>query len=106
MFVAINTIQCLPDYTERFESLFQSRAGAIDHMPGFQRMYVLKPAEEGEGYLIVSHWDSEADFQAWTRSDAFREGHRRGFADLEEARNSGRPLPMQSRFRTYSVLSE
>lgn len=106
MFVAINSIQCEPAYVERFETLFRTRAGAIDHMPGFQRMYVLRPVTEGEEYLIVSHWDSEEHFQAWTRSDAFREGHRRGFVDLEEARLAGRPAPMHSRFRTYAVISE
>lgn len=34
-FVAINYIDCEPDYVNRFEELFGSRAQAIDKMPGF-----------------------------------------------------------------------
>jgi len=57
-FVAINYISCEPHYRERFEQLFGTRAHAIDLMPGFVDMQVLKPNGEGE-YLIVSHWTSE-----------------------------------------------
>ncbi|MCP4686263.1 MAG: antibiotic biosynthesis monooxygenase [bacterium] len=75
-------------------------------MPGFQRMHVLKPRDRSQDYLIVSEWDNEASFKAWTRSDAFKKGHRRGFEDLEEAKKRGEAPPMESRFRTYEVLTE
>lgn len=106
MFVAINHITCQPEYVSRFEELFRTRARAIDLMPGFHRMHVLKPDKEGEDYLIVSYWDSEEHFKSWTRSEAFLAGHRRGFADLEEARKEGRAMPMHSRFCTYHVLTD
>lgn len=41
-FVAINFIDCKPDYITRFEELFGSRAQTIDHMDGFKNMRVLK----------------------------------------------------------------
>ena len=59
-FVAINYIKCEDHYSERFEQLFATRAQAIDRMPGFLNMEVLKPNDQGE-YLIVSHWESEGD---------------------------------------------
>ena len=34
-FVAVNYINCTPEYQERFEQLFGTRAHAIDLMPGF-----------------------------------------------------------------------
>jgi heme oxygenase (mycobilin-producing) len=40
MFVAINYISCKEDYKKRFEELFDSRAEAIDRMPGFRNMHV------------------------------------------------------------------
>lgn len=43
-FVAVNYIDCTPEYKERFEELFGSRAHAIDEMPGFIEMHVLRPA--------------------------------------------------------------
>jgi heme-degrading monooxygenase HmoA len=105
MFVAINYITCLDEYREKFESLMRTRAGAIDTMPGFQRMEVLKPVDHMHDYLIISHWDSEEYFNEWTRSSQFKEGHRRGFSDMVKAKEEGRKMPMKSSFKTYQILT-
>ena len=105
MYVAINYISCTDQYKERFEFLFGSRVGAIDRMPGFRNMQVLKPTDNSE-YLIISHWDSEGDFQKWTGSAEFLEGHRRGFEDIKKARSEGKEPPMKSVFKTYQVIAE
>ena len=105
MFVAINFITCREDYRGRFEELFGSRAGAIDAMPGFVRMQVLRPSKPGEPYLVMSEWDNQESFKAWMKSEAFVQGHRRGFADLEEAKRAGAEPPMSSRFVTYDVIT-
>jgi heme-degrading monooxygenase HmoA len=104
MFVAINFISCADGYRERFEELFRTRAGAIDSMPGFQRLKVLRPHDRSE-YLIMSEWDSEEHFKAWTKSEAFVEGHRRGFDDIKAAKERGEDPPMKSQFRTYDILT-
>lgn len=104
-FVAINYIDCEEDYKLRFEELFASRAHAIDRMPGFQNMQVLKPTDHSGSYLIVSFWDSENSFKKWTGSPEFIEGHKRGFADLAKAKAEGKTPPMKSSFKTYDVLS-
>lgn len=103
-FVAINYITCQPEYRERFETLFRTRAGAIDRLPGFRGMQVLAPEREGGDYLVVSQWTDRASFDAWRTSPEFAEGHKRGFEDLRAAREAGRPAPMSSRFETYGVL--
>lgn len=104
-FVAINYITCQPSYRERFEYLFQTRARAIDRMPGFRGMYVLRPQREGDPYLVVSHWESEAHFRAWLQSPEFLEGHKRGFEDMRRAKEQGEEPPMKSDFRTYEVIT-
>ncbi|MBP9193006.1 MAG: antibiotic biosynthesis monooxygenase [Ignavibacteria bacterium] len=104
-FVAINYINCKEHYKPRFEELFGTRAKAIDTMPGFLDMEVLKPVN-GEGdYLIVSHWDSEDAFKDWTKSPAFIEGHKRGFEDLRIAKEKGEEMPMTSDFKTYEIIA-
>jgi len=103
-FVAINYISCESHYKERFEQLFASRAHAIDRMPGFVDMQVLRPQAEGD-YLIVSHWESEDAFKTWTHSPEFIEGHKRGFEDIRVAKERGEQPPMRSSFKTYSVIS-
>lgn len=106
MFVAINYITCKEHYRERFEELFASRAHAIDRMPGFQNMKVLRPMD-GEGdYLITSYWDTKDAFESWTKSPEFIEGHKRGFADLKAYKERGEEPPMSSSFKTYEVISE
>lgn len=104
-FVAVNYINCTPEYKERFETLFGSRAHAIDEMPGFIEMHVLRPDSEDDNYLIVSYWEHEDAFKDWTKSEAFIEGHKRGFADLAKAREEGRPAPMSSDFKTYEIIA-
>lgn len=105
MFVAINFITCQDSYRERFEELMTTRARAIDEMDGFQRMQVLRPKDENENYLIISEWDNEESFKAWTKSSAFTRGHNRGFQDIDEARKRGDEPPMTSKFHTYEVLT-
>lgn len=104
-FVAVNYIHCEPEYRERFEFLFGSRAGAIDKMPGFVDMMVLRPAKEGDNYLIVSYWENEEAFKDWTKSPAFIEGHKRGFEDIRKAKEEGKTPPMTSDFKTYQVIA-
>lgn len=105
-FVAINYITCQPNYCARFECLFCTRARQIDTMPGFKSMQVLKPKDGVGPYLIVSQWESEEEFDAWVGSPEFLEGHKRGFADLAEAKRQGKEPPMSSSFVTYEVVSE
>jgi heme-degrading monooxygenase HmoA len=105
-FVAINYIHCDADYTERFEKLFATRAHAIDRMPGFIDMHVLKPAKSGDAYLIVSYWENEHAFKTWTQSPEFIEGHKRGFEDIHKAKEEGKKPPMTSDFKVYEVIAD
>ena len=105
-FVAVNYISCKPEYADRFEQLFQSRARAIDTLPGFIDMQVLKPTEENGEYLVVSRWEGKEQFEAWVGSPEFLEGHKRGFEDIAAAKRAGEESPMTSTFRTYSVLTD
>jgi heme-degrading monooxygenase HmoA len=104
-YVAINYITCKGHYKPRFEELFATRKGAIDNMPGFSHMEVLKPNGEDDVYLIVSHWENEDSFKVWTKSKSFLEGHKRGFDDLKKAKDNGDEAPMSSSFKTYNVIS-
>lgn len=104
-FVAVNYIHCKPDYASRFEELFATRAHAIDRIPGFVEMFVLRPDKEAEAYLIVSQWVDDEAFQKWVGSPEFVEGHARGFADLKAAKDAGLEPPMTSSFQTYRIVA-
>lgn len=77
MFVVMNRIPVNPDYAEQFEERFRSRAGEVDKMKGFIRNQVLRPAAPEIPYVVMTFWESKADFEAWVSSDAFKKGHSR-----------------------------
>jgi len=75
MFVVMNRIPVNPDYAEQFEERFRSRAGEVDQMSGFVRNQVLRPVEPEDPYVVLTVWESKADFDNWVNSDAFKKGH-------------------------------
>jgi len=78
MFVTINRIFVKPEFTEAFERLFQSRARQVDQQPGFVRNLVLRPRDPATTpYLVITFWQSRADFETWVQSPAFQKGHAR-----------------------------
>ena len=46
-------------------------------MPGFREFHLLRGATSETETLYASHtvWESRAAFEAWTRSEAFRQAH-------------------------------
>ncbi|MCB9079518.1 MAG: antibiotic biosynthesis monooxygenase [Anaerolineaceae bacterium] len=75
MFVVMNRIPVNPDYAEQFEERFTNRAREVDKMPGFVRNQVLRPTNPDDPYIVLTVWQSQADFEAWVNSDAFKKGH-------------------------------
>jgi heme oxygenase (mycobilin-producing) len=85
MISVANRIFVNPDYAEAFEERFQNRARMVDTMPGFLFNQVLRPSAPGQPYIVLTYWDSYADFEAWTSSEAFREGHAKSSTLPKEA---------------------
>jgi heme-degrading monooxygenase HmoA len=77
MFVVMNRISVSPAFAEAFEERFRHRAAEVDKMPGFLRNLVLRPASPDDPYVVMTMWDTQQAFEAWTQSDAFRKGHAR-----------------------------
>ncbi|MCB0197038.1 MAG: antibiotic biosynthesis monooxygenase [Anaerolineae bacterium] len=75
MFVVMNRIPVNPDYAEQFEERFTNRAREVDKMKGFVRNQVLRPAMSDKPYVVMTFWESKADFENWVNSDAFKKGH-------------------------------
>jgi heme-degrading monooxygenase HmoA len=75
MITVANRITVNPEYADVFEQRFQERAGLVDGMPGFISNQVLRPVKAGDPYVVLTFWESREQFEAWTRSDEFRQGH-------------------------------
>ncbi|MCS7219437.1 MAG: antibiotic biosynthesis monooxygenase [Thermus sp.] len=98
MFVVMNRIPVKPEYADRFEEVFRTRARLVDRMPGFIRNLVLRPKDPEDPYIVMTFWESEEAFRAWTESPEFREGHARSGTLPKEAFRG------PNRLETFSVL--
>lgn len=75
MFVVMNRIPVAGAFREAFEARFRARAREVDRMPGFVRNWVLRPVDPEDPYVVLTVWESQEAFEAWTRSEAFQRGH-------------------------------
>jgi heme-degrading monooxygenase HmoA len=75
MIVVTNRIPVARGQETAFEARFAGRAGLVEHRPGCRGFQLLRPIQ-GDCYMVMTWWDSEADFRAWTESAEFREAHR------------------------------
>lgn len=90
MIVVQNRVPVAEDQEEAFLDRFRTRRGLVDQQPGFIRNMVLRPIK-GSTFIVLTFWESEGHFRAWTQSEAFKEAHSRvppkemfkGHAELE-----------------------
>jgi heme-degrading monooxygenase HmoA len=85
MIIVMNRIPVAEGREQDFEKTFMERDRAVDRMPGFIDMQVLRPAE-GRTYVVLTRWKSREAFQQWTESEAFVAAHRKQSPGLAEAR--------------------
>jgi heme-degrading monooxygenase HmoA len=80
MFIAMNRFSVAPGREEDFERVWRERDSLIKDVPGFTTFALLRGDEPGE-YISHSTWESRAAFEAWLRSDVFRQAHGRSDVD-------------------------
>jgi len=77
MFIAMNRFKVQHGKEEAFEQVWRERDTHLRDMPGFKEFHLLRGPEAEDHTLYSSHtvWTSRADFEAWTKSEAFRKAH-------------------------------
>ncbi len=77
MFIAMNRFQIIPGEEAAFEGVWKSRESHLHEVPGFVEFHLLRGPSSEDHTLYASHtvWRSKADFEGWTKSDAFRKAH-------------------------------
>jgi heme-degrading monooxygenase HmoA len=85
MIVVMNRIAVAEGRELEFEKTFTERDRAVDRMPGFLDLQVLRPAE-GRTYVVMTRWKSREAFEQWTHSEAFISAHRKQSPGLAEDR--------------------
>ena len=71
-------------HEEAFAERFSNRASLVEHHPGFIRLEILRPQPismhgqkmgSSDYHVVLTCWETEADFIAWTESQDFRTAH-------------------------------
>jgi len=77
MFVAMNRFRIAAGKEADFIQIWRDRDSHLDAVPGFQSFNLLRGAGNEEFTLFASHstWVSREAFEAWTKSEAFRQAH-------------------------------
>ncbi len=78
MFIAMNRFKVRLGKESLFEQVWKSRDSRLSALPGFEEFHLLRGPETADYTLYSSHtvWHTKADFEAWTRSEAFRHAHK------------------------------
>ena len=78
MFIAMNRFKVRPGYEEAFERLWRERESQLHTVDGFRVFHLIRGPQAEDHTLYASHviWRDRAAFDAWTRSEAFREAHK------------------------------
>ena len=103
MFIAMNRFKVSKGSEAVFEQVWLSRDSHLDRVRGFIEFHLLKGPEADDHTLYASHtvWRSRADFEAWTKSEAFRAAH--------QSAGDNKPLylghPQFEGFETIQTLS-
>jgi heme-degrading monooxygenase HmoA len=78
MFIAMNRFKVTRGSEGEFEEVWTTRDTHLQEVEGFVEFHLLRGPERDDHVLYASHtvWRSREDFEAWTRSEAFRLAHR------------------------------
>ena len=101
MYIAMNRFSVLPGEETAFEAVWLGRDTHMDSVPGFIAFHLLRGPTGEDHTLYSSHtqWRSKDDFEAWTRSEAFRAAHK--------GAGGNKPLYLgHPRFEGFEVIQE
>ncbi|WP_275119688.1 antibiotic biosynthesis monooxygenase family protein [Alkalihalobacterium chitinilyticum] len=75
-FIVFNNIPVTEEGRSTFEERFRNRARKIEDEPGFVAIRVCRPLNSNT-YIIMTFWETEADFQNWKTSNAYKHAHKK-----------------------------
>jgi len=94
-FIAMNRFKVALGKEEAFETIWRERESRLQELEGFIEFRMLKgPENADEGYcLYASHtlWGNRAQFEAWTKSEQFRDAHKNAGRGRTEGVMVGHP---------------
>lgn len=77
MYIAMNRFKITPGREQDFINVWKNRDSHLETVPGFKNFNLLQGPSNEEYTLFSSHatWENKEAFEAWTKSEAFRQAH-------------------------------
>ncbi len=77
MFIAMNRFKIKLGCEQEFIDIWEGRNSYLHTVPGFKEFHLLQGPSNDDFTLFSSHatWETSEDFEAWTKSEAFRKAH-------------------------------
>jgi len=74
MYVVMNVLSIPEGHKGAMAKMFAGASETMKTIPGFLEFQFLDAVDENK-QVVYTKWESEADFQAWTKSDTFAKQH-------------------------------
>lgn len=101
-FAVFNNIPVTEEGRSLFEDRFNNRARKIEDEPGFAAIRVCRPINS-DTYIILTLWESEADFENWRNSNAYKHAHKRRGTSEGIDQQQPQIFPRPSYVETYQL---
>ncbi len=101
-YVAMNVLTVPEGGGAVLEERFAARRQSVDQAPGFLSFELLRPLAGTDDYLVVTRWQDQTAFDAWTASQSFRAGH----AQASDRGEGERPAATGSTIWSFDVAQE
>lgn len=75
MFIVMNRFPVRLEFAEQFEARIRNRPRRVESQPGFVRAQLLRPVNSGDPYVVLTAWETKADFETWVNADTFSQKH-------------------------------
>jgi heme-degrading monooxygenase HmoA len=97
-YVAVSELSVPPAGRDAVEAAFGRRLGAVDTWPGFRGLEVWRDIKDPGSLIMISYWDSQAEFTSYMQSSDHESSHAR----IPSGDNRPRPV----RFRRFEVIAQ
>ncbi|WP_117170912.1 antibiotic biosynthesis monooxygenase family protein [Paraliobacillus sediminis] len=101
-YAVCNNIPVREEGKAEFEERFQNRARKVEGEVGFVAIRVCRPLDS-DTYVILTLWETEADFENWKQSQAYNHAHKKRGTEKGIDKQKPQIFPRPSYVETYLV---
>ncbi len=76
MFIALSQFTVANGMTEQVKDAFANRPHLVEEAPGFLRLEVISPLDDGDEIWLLTYWRDEESFRSWHHSHLYHDSHR------------------------------